>query len=254
MRRMKNFGPFSPRIRGILHGADYNPDQWLDRPDILEQDIQLMHQSGMHVMSIGIFSWAKLEPAEGQYDFLWLDMILDRLYAEGISVILATPSAALPAWMSQAYPEVLRMDENRVRHLHGGRQNHCFTFPVYREKVRTIDTLLARRYGRHPAVIAWHVSNEFEGYGCHCLRCQEAFRSFLKARYHDDLEALNHAWWTSFWSHTYRDWSEIESPSPIGEHEMHGLTLDWHRFVSAQTLDFLREECRARVLSRRTCL
>ncbi len=245
MRRMKNFGPFSPRIHGILHGADYNPDQWLDRPDILEQDIQLMHQSGMHVMSIGIFSWAKLEPAEGQYDFLWLDMILDRLYAEGISVILATPSAALPAWMSQAYPEVLRMDENRVRHLHGGRQNHCFTSPVYREKVRTIDTLLAQRYGRHPAVIAWHVSNEFEGYGCHCPLCQEAFRSFLKARYHDDLEALNHAWWTSFWSHTYRDWSEIESPSPIGEHEMHGLTLDWHRFVSAQTLDFLREECRA---------
>ena len=244
MRKLKNFGPFSAKVQGLLHGADYNPDQWLDRPDVLEQDIKLMKKAGMTVMSVGIFSWAKLEPVEGRYEFDWLDQVIDRLYENGIQTILATPSAARPTWMSHTYPEVLRMDENRVRHLHGGRQNHCFTSPVYRAKVREIDHRLAERYGKHPGVIAWHVSNEFEGFGCHCPLCQEAFRDWLKARYHNDLNALNHAWWTTFWSHTYQDWSEIESPSPIGEHEVHGLTLDWHRFVSDQTLDFMREECK----------
>ena len=243
MRRRQNFGPFSEKVHGLLHGADYNPDQWLDRPEILEQDIDLMKKAGMDVMSVGIFSWAKLEPVEGRFEFDWLDQVLDRLHDNGIQVILATPSAARPVWMSRTYPEVLRMDENRVRHLHGGRQNHCFTSPVYRAKVREIDRRLAERYGTHPAVIAWHVSNEFEGFGCHCPLCQDAFRNWLKKRYHNDLDALNHAWWTSFWSHTYQDWSEIESPSPIGEHEVHGLTLDWHRFVSDQTLDFMQEEC-----------
>ena len=242
MRNTTRFAPFSPKVKGILHGADYNPDQWLDRPDILAQDLALMHKAGMNVMSVGIFSWAALEPQEGEYRFEWLDQILDRLHENGVFVLLATPSAARPVWMSRKYPEVLSMNERLERRHHGGRQNHCPTSPVYREKVRQINTRLASRYKDHPAVIGWHVSNEYEGGGCFCPLCQQAFRGWLKNRYDNDLDKLNHAWWTSFWSHTYTAWSQIEAPSRLGETEVHGLNLDWKRFISDQNLDFMKQE------------
>ncbi len=154
---------FTPRFPRFLHGGDYNPDQWLDRPDILERDVELMQQSHVNCVSVGIFSWALLEPEEGRYDFEWLDAVLDRLWKGGIHVILATPSGARPPWMSQKYPEVLRVDEQFRRHHFGWRENHCLTSPVYREKVRAMDTALAERYSRHPAVILWHLSNEYLG-------------------------------------------------------------------------------------------
>lgn len=240
---MKNFGPWAKGVDHILHGGDYNPDQWLEHPEVIQEDYKLMKIAGCDVMSINIFGWAALEPREGEFHFEWLDEIMDGLYANGVKVILATPSAARPNWMSKKYPEILQMDENRVRHLHGGRQNHCFTSPVYRKKVREMNIKLAERYGKHPALIAWHVSNEYEGGGCHCPMCQEAFRNWLKKKYNYDLKQLNAAWWTHFWSHTYSCWEEIESPSPIGEHEVHGLTIDWKRFVSDQNLDFYMKEC-----------
>ena len=104
----------------------------------------------------------------------------------------------------------------RVKQLHGGRHNHCLTSKVYREKTRHINRLLAERYGHHPALLMWHISNEYGG-DCHCDLCQHAFREWLKSKYDNSLKALNHAWWTPFWSHTFNDWSQIESPSPIGE-------------------------------------
>ncbi len=237
---MTKFAPLFPKVAALLHGADYNPEQWENYPGIIEKDITMMQQAKCNVMSVGIFSWAKLEPREGEYDFAWLDAVIEKLYAAGIHIFLATPSGARPAWMSQKYPEVLRVGRHRVPALHGGRHNHCMTSPVYREKTLKINRLLAERYSQHPAVLGWHISNEYGG-ECHCGLCQQKFRDWLKARY-KTLDALNHAWWSTFWSHTYTDWSQIESPAPQGEVSIHGLNLDWRRFNTAQVSDFCRHE------------
>lgn len=235
------YPPISDKAPFFLHGADYNPDQWLHMPEILEQDYRLMGLSKCNVMSVGIFAWASIEKEEGKFDFSWLDRTMDDLYRNGVYVMLATPSAARPAWLSQKYPEVLRVRENKVRNLHGGRHNHCLTSPIYREKVQIINTKLAERYKEHPALIAWHISNEYGGQ-CHCELCQEKFREWLKKKYHGNIDELNQAWWTSFWSHTYTEWSQIESPAPHGERTIMGLSLDWKRFTTDQTIDFFKHE------------
>ncbi|MEC0752652.1 beta-galactosidase [Bacillus haynesii] len=232
---------YTTQAKYMLHGGDYNPDQWLDRPDLLADDIKLMKLAHTNTFSVGIFSWSALEPEEGVYTFEWLDDIFESIHRNGGRIILATPSGARPAWLSQKYPEVLRVNAERVKQLHGGRHNHCFTSDVYREKTREINRLLAERYGSHPALLMWHVSNEYGG-ECHCDQCQHAFRDWLKKKYNHDLKSLNAAWWTPFWSHTFNDWSQIESPSPIGENAVHGLNLDWRRFVTDQTISFFRNE------------
>ena len=224
----------------FLYGGDYNPEQWLDRPDILEQDLDLMQQAHVNVVSLGIFSWTVLEPEEGVYHLDWLAEIIDKLHARGIQTILATPSATRPAWMAHKYPEVRRVRADRVRELYNRRHNYCYTSPIYREKVRAINEKLAQRFGDHPAVILWHISNEMGG-ECHCPLCQEEFRRWLQNRY-GSLAALNKAWNTRFWSHDYSDWAQIESPAPQGENAIQGLTLDWKRFVSSRHVDFFRFE------------
>ncbi|MEN4907513.1 beta-galactosidase [Rahnella bonaserana] len=239
---MTKFPLLSSKISGLLHGADYNPEQWLESPDVLIRDVEMMKEARCNVMSVGIFSWSALEPEEGHFTFGWMDQVLDRLHENGISVFLATPSGARPAWMSQKYPEVLRVGRDRVKALHGGRHNHCMSSPVYAEKVQLMNSALAKRYAHHPAVIGWHISNEYGG-ECHCNHCQTRFRDWLKARY-VTLDALNKAWWSTFWSHTYSDWAQIESPSPQGESGVHGLNLDWRRFNTDQVTRFCREEIR----------
>lgn len=232
----------------LLHGGDYNPDQWLDCPEILEEDIRLMKQAHVNCVSLGIFAWAKLEPSEGEYRLDWLEKIVERLYENGVYTVLATPTGAMPHWMTQKYEEVRQVTEDGVRRLPGGRHNFCPTSPVMRAKTRQMNEKLSERLGNHPGVILWHISNEYGGNGadasCHCPLCQEAFREWLKEKY-KTLDALNHAWWTSFWSHTYTDWSQIHSPSRRGENRLQGLTLDWRRFVSHQIQDFCMEEIKA---------
>jgi beta-galactosidase len=239
----RKYEPINKSFPHFYHGGDYNPDQWLKHPHILEEDIRLMKLAKCNVMSIGIFAWSALEPVEGKFTFEWLDNVIDRLYENGIYVILATPSGARPAWMSQKYPEVLRVGANRVRNLHGLRHNHCYTSPVYREKVQIINTKLAERYAKHPAILMWHISNELGG-DCHCDYCQKAFRDWLKKKY-GTLENLNDAWWTAFWSHTYTDWFQIESPASHGERMVHAMNLDWKRFVTDQTIDFYKHEVKS---------
>jgi beta-galactosidase len=231
------------RLNALIHGGDYNPDQWLDRPDVLEEDLRLMKLACCNAMSVGIFAWSTLEPREGEFAFDWLETVIERLYANGIHTILATPSGARPAWLARKYPEVLRVTADGRRRLFGARHNHCYTSPAYREKVGIINRELSARFGRHPAVILWHISNEYGGQ-CYCPLCAQAFRRWLQERY-GSLEKLNRAWWSSFWSHSYSDWAEVEPPSPLGETTVHGLNLDWKRFVTARTVDFMKFEIAA---------
>lgn len=135
----------------FLHGGDYNPDQWLDRPDILEKDLEYFEKAGINCVSLGIFSWAMLEPKEGHYQFDWMKEIIDRLYSHGVSIDLATPSGARPHWLADAYPEVLRVDGNRRLALFGERHNHCYTSPAYRQKVYQINRKLAETSVTIPA-------------------------------------------------------------------------------------------------------
>ncbi len=234
----KPYPPINPKVPHMLHGGDYNPDQWPE--EIWDEDMRLMKLAHCNTMSVGIFAWARLEPAEGEFDFEWLDKVMDLLADHGGYAVLATPSGARPAWLSFKYPEVLRVRPDRGRNLHGRRHNHCMTSPIYREKTQLINTKLAERYQDHPALLAWHVSNEYSG-ECHCELCRGAFIAWLKEKY-ETLDALNDAWWTGFWSHTYTEWSQIEPPSPIGETAVHGLNLDWKRFTTDQTIDFMLNE------------
>lgn len=231
---------FTPRFPVFLHGGDYNPDQWLSTPEVLEEDVRLMQEAHVNCVSVGIFSWAALEPEEGVYAFDWLDKVIDRLWQGGIRVILATPSGARPAWMAQKYPEVLRVNNHLQRRHFGERHNHCASSPVYRRKVQEIDRALAERYAQHPGVILWHISNEFSG-ACWCDKCQQNFREWLKKRY-GTLDALNEAWWTGFWAQRYTDWSQIEAPSPLGQTSNLGMQMDWRRFSTDQCRDFIRME------------
>jgi beta-galactosidase len=235
------YPPINPKCPHLLHGGDYNPDQWPE--EVWSEDMRLMKLAHVNAMSVGIFSWTRLEPAEGQYDFGWLDRVMDMLAENHAYAVLATPSGARPAWMAQKYPEVLRVRPDRGRNLFGRRHNHCLTSPVYREKVRQINGRLAERYADHPALLVWHLSNEYNG-ECHCELCRSAFQEWLRCKY-GTLGALNEAWWTAFWSHVYTDWSQIDPPSPIGETSVHGLKLDWKRFTTDQTVDFMLNEIAA---------
>jgi len=209
-------------------------------PEVLEEDVRLMQEAHVNCVSVGIFSWAALEPEEGVYAFDWLDKVIERLWQGGIRVILATPSGARPAWMAQKYPEVLRVNSHLQRRHFGERHNHCASSPVYRRKVQEIDRALAERYAKHPGVVLWHISNEFSG-ACWCDKCQQNFREWLKKRY-GTLDALNEAWWTGFWAQRYTDWSQIEAPSPLGQTSNLGMQMDWRRFSTDQCRDFIRME------------
>lgn len=232
------------KLKALWHGGDYNPDQWLDYPEVLQKDIELMKKSGCNAMSVGIFAWAKLEPEEGVFQFEWLDSIIDNLYANGIYTILATPSGAMPVWMAEKYPEVKRVAEDGIRSRFGNRHNNCYSSPVYREKVKIINTKLAERYSAHPGILMWHISNEYNVEDCHCPLCRENFRKWLEEKY-GTIDNLNAKWWGGFWSHTYLSFSQIDPPGPHGEFSSNPLKLEWHRFKNHMLQDFLKWEVSA---------
>lgn len=230
-----------PQIGGLVHGGDYNPEQWLDRPDILEEDIRMMKKAGINSATLGVFSWSMYEPAEGEFHFEWLESIIDNLYQNGIYTVLATPSGARPAWLDEAYPEAMRVDRMGMRNHHGVRHNHCPSSPIYREKVAILDRKLAERFGSHPGVVMYHISNEFGG-ECFCPHCVRRFQEYLAEKFDRDIDKLNAAWWTAFWSHRYNSFEQIEPPFANGETSVMGLNLEWKRFTTWNTNDFMKWE------------
>lgn len=232
---------FFPQVNGILHGSDYNPDQWLDRPDILEKDIELMKKAKMTSMSLGIFSWSAYEPTEGEFHMDWLKDIMDKLYENGIYTILATPSGARPAWLDEKYPECMRVGADDHRAHHGVRHNHCMSSPKFREKTGIITNKIIDTVGKHPGLAMWHLSNEFGG-ECFCPLCKKKFQDYLANKFDNDINKLNKAWWTGFWSHTYNDFSQIEPPYLNGEFSVMGLNLEWKRFTTWNTTDYMKSE------------
>ncbi|MBG0854101.1 beta-galactosidase [Streptomyces spinoverrucosus] len=223
------------KLPGIAYGGDYNPEQWPE--EVWAEDMRLMREAGVTMVSVGIFSWALLEPAEGEYDFSRMDKILGLLHDNGIAADLATPTAAPPAWFFRRHPEALPVDRDGRRLSYGSRQTFCPSSPAYRRAALRITRAIADRYAGHPAVAMWHVHNE---YGCHNAECYcdtsaEAFRGWLRSRY-EDLAALNEAWGTTFWSQWYYDWDEILPPRPTGAVPNPTHQLDWRRFCSDELL------------------
>jgi beta-galactosidase len=225
----------------ILHGGDYSPEQW--SPDLWQQDMQLMRQAHCNSMSLGIFAWAKLETEAGQFTFDWLDRAMDLLAENGHVAVLSTPSAAPPIWMAQRYPEIRRVGEDGERYAAGNRVNYCQSSPQYRELVARIDRKLAERYAGHPALAVWHISNEY-CFHCYCDTCQREFRKWLKRRY-GSLDALNHAWWSTFWSQSYTAWEQIEAPGGKRIFSMEAQRIDWNRFQTEQMVGFMKNEIAA---------
>ena len=230
-----------PKIGGILHGGDYNPDQWLDRPDILEEDIRLLKQAGINSVSLGIFAWATYEPKDGVYNLDWMEEIMNNLYENGIYTILATPSGARPAWLDAKYPDAMRVDEYGMRNHHGWRHNHCMSSPNFRTKINTLNRKLAERFSNHPGMLMWHISNELGG-ECYCPLCAKRFQEYLADKFDNDIEKLNKAWWASFWSHKYNNFDQIEPPFKNGERSSMGLMLEWRRFTTWNMIDCMKAE------------
>ncbi|MGO4729947.1 beta-galactosidase [Paenibacillus sp. 2KB_22] len=229
----------SSKLPKMFYGGDYNPEQW-DHETHLE-DLRMFQLAGIDIATINVFSWALIQPDEVTYRFEELDQLINRLYENGVYICLATSTAAHPAWMAKKYPDVLRVDADGRKRKFGGRHNSCPNSPTYRKYAEKIADKLAERYKDHPAVLVWHISNEYGG-ECYCDNCEKAFRVYLKERY-QTLEQVNKAWNTNFWGHTFYDWDEIVLPSNLSEHwgnnnsTFQGISLDYSRFNSDSMLD-----------------
>lgn len=221
---------------GLIHGVDYNPDQWLKYPEVIDEDFELFPAAGITGVSLGIFAWSMLEPREGEFDFGWMDGMMDRLHENGLRVMLATPTAGRPPWMGIKYPETRATDRGGKRAITGFRLNMCPSSPVWREKVRIMNTALAGRYAHHPALLMWHVSNEISN-ECYCEHCRAGFQCWLENRY-GNIATLNDAWWTAFWSHNYQDFSEIDAL----DGSVTGMLVDWKRYQSDLYVDYVSWE------------
>lgn len=228
----------------FLYGGDYNPNQW--PREIWDEDMRMFDLAGINSATINVFSWAKIQPSEEEYDFDELDKIVGMLSEQRYDIVLATSTAALPAWMVKRYPEVARTDFEGRHHKFGQRHNACPNSPVYQKYARRIALKLAERYGANPHVTCWHVNNEYGG-ECFCENCEKAFRVWLKQKY-KTITALNQAWNMEFWGHTLYEWDEVVLPNALGDaigHEKSafaGSSIDYRRFNSDSMLENFKME------------
>lgn len=233
-------GP-SPLSGKVLYGGDYNPEQW--PRSVWHEDVQLMGEAGVNLVTVGIWSWAYLEPTEGAFDFGWLRDVLDLMGDAGIGVDLATPTAAPPPWLTTRYPDVLPVDERGSRYSHGSRQHFCICNPTYQRLAGRIVQRLTDELGDHPAIRMWHVHNEYACHVpyCYCDHHARSFRSWLERRY-GSVDSLNDAWGTAFWSQRYSDFAEVVPPRRTATLANPSQLLDYKRFTSEIFLDEFRQE------------
>lgn len=195
----------------IGFGGDYNPEQWPE--PTWSEDVALMKEAGVNLVTVGVFSWAHLQPGPDRFDLDWLARVLDLLHGAGIAVDLATATASPPPWLTTRHPEVLPVTADGVRLSPGARQHYCPSSPVYRDAAVRLATTLAERFGSHPSLVLWHVNNEYAAHtpACYCDVSAGHFRRWLQDRY-GDVAALNEAWGTAFWSQRYGSFAEVLPP------------------------------------------
>lgn len=234
-----------PATGQIAFGGDYNPEQW--PREVWDRDYEAFDQASINTLTVGVFIWSLTQPAEDVYDFSVLDAIIEKAASQGRQVCLGTGTGALSPWIATAYPEVTRVDFEGRRHLYGQRHNPCWSSPAFRRLASGLAGKVAERYGNHPAVVAWHIGNEYGG-ACYCDLCTAEFRGWLRSRY-GTLDRLNEAWNTTFWSHRFTDWDQIVAPSALTEHwrgpgytAFQGITLDYKRFSTDNAIRQFCEE------------
>ncbi|WP_051967310.1 beta-galactosidase [Kitasatospora mediocidica] len=229
------------RVPGLLYGGDYNADQWPEQ--VWAEDARLMREAGVTLATVGVFAWARLQPAPDSWDFGWLDRLLDLLHAHGVAVDLATATASPPAWLVRAHPELRPVTADGVRLEFGSRQHYCPSSAVYRAAATRLTRALAERYRDHPALALWHIHNEYGDHvtECFCAESATDFRRWLTERY-EDVETLNQAWGTAFWSQRYGCFEEIEPPRTAPGPGNPTQLLDWRRFCSDALLACHRAE------------
>ena len=226
------------RLGGIAYGGDYNPEQW--PREVWDEDVRLMKEAGVNLVTLAVFSWSRLETADGVYDFGWLDEIMDLLHANGIGVDLATPDAVPPAWLIARHPDILPVLADGSTFGFGSRQHFDVSHPAYRAKSLAMAEKMGERYAAHPALCMWHVNNEYGpvSYGPHADR---AFRVWLQAKY-GSLEDLNRAWSTDVWGQVYSDWAQVNAPAQPRTWSNPSRRLDYHRFTSDSMLAHYKAE------------
>ncbi|GAA2971458.1 beta-galactosidase [Streptomyces drozdowiczii] len=222
----------------ILFGGDYNPEQWPE--EVWEDDVRLMKEAGVNSVTLGVFSWARIEPRPGAREFGWLDRLMGLMHAHGIGVVLATPTASPPPWMGARHPETLPRAEDGSIVWYGSRQQFCASSPVYRRYAAALTDDLAARYAQHPALTVWHINNEYCTH-CWCDETAGHFRRWLQSRY-GTLDALNEAWGTAFWSQRYDAWTEILPPRKAPYMRNPAQVLDFKRFTSDALLECFTAE------------
>ncbi|MEU4236390.1 beta-galactosidase [Actinoplanes sp. NPDC026619] len=225
----------------ITLGCDYNPEQW--PAEVWAEDVALMRAAGINLVAINIFGWSDLEPRAGEYDFQQLDRIVGLLHQNGIKINLGTGTSSPPPWLASRHPEILPMAADGTRRYPGGRQAWCPSSPVFREHALALVAQVAERYGTHPAVVLWHVSNELGCHNalCYCEASAESFRVWLTERY-QTIEALNTAWGTSFWSQRYGAFDEVLPPRAALSLRNPAQMLDFQRFSSDELLGYYEAE------------
>lgn len=226
----------------IYYGGDYSPDQY--SIETIKKDIEAFKQAGINIVTMPVFSWTKLEPEEGVYNFEWLDEVMDLFKEAGINVCMATPTAAQPAWLSEKYPEVLPVDISGRKRTHGMRVFYCVNSEKYRERCAAIAEEMAKRYANYPNLAMWHISNEYGTY-CYCSNCRKKFQGWLKGKY-GTIDTLNKQWGNAFWNKTYTDFSEVSMPDETNDEYRFNptLNLEYMRFMTDSTIECYENEAK----------